>query len=327
MTPKNFSSDQQSKFNPANFQPRISSPPQFNTAAPSTNDSRIAPTVPFKDSESQASSREWWAQHWIDVLESFGWRRRLERARNYVREGRVVSLEFQGPQAIAQVQGTAPHPYQVSLSLDPFIDEQWGYVVEEMSHRAIFAAKLLAGEMPHNIEEAFTASGLSLFPFSKFDIHSKCSCPDPANPCKHIGAVYYLLGDYFNQDPFILFQLRGRTKKQIIEALRQVWSASPTVECPEADSTQLSSQTTALEVNQKFWQYNEQLDTSLVVIAPPPSSETVLDVLGPIFWKPNPTSGPRSDSGLTQATMEYLEKVYARVNQQALIAAMVAETE
>jgi uncharacterized Zn finger protein len=242
-----------------------------------------------------------------------------------VREGRVVSLEFQGSKVVAQVQGTAPYPYQVSLSLDPFSDEQWGYVVEEMSHRAIFAAKLLAGEMPQNIEEAFTASGLSLFPFSKFDIHSKCSCPDPANPCKHTGAVYYLLGDYFNQDPFILFQLRGRTKKQIIEPLRRLWSTSSVVERPEADSTQLSPQVASLKIDQKFWQDNEQLDASLVVIAPPPSSGTVLDVLGPITWKPDSVSRARSDSVSTQATMKYLEKVYARVNQQALIAAMMAQ--
>jgi uncharacterized Zn finger protein len=155
------------------------------------------------------AEREWWAQRWIDVLESFGWRRRLERARNYVREGRVLSLKFEGPQVLAQVQGTAPEPYEVSLGLDPFTDEQWGYVIEELATRAIFAAKLLAGEMPQTIEDAFTASGLSLFPFSKFDIHSTCDCPDPVNPCKHIGAVYYLLGDYFSQNPFILFELRA----------------------------------------------------------------------------------------------------------------------
>jgi uncharacterized Zn finger protein len=172
------------------------------------------------------SGREWWAQRWIDVLESFGWRRRLERARNYLREGRVLSFNFQGAEVTAKVQGTAPEPYDVSLSIDLVTDEQWQYVIDEMSQRAIFAAKLLAGEMPQNIEEAFTASGLSLFPFSKFDIHSNCSCPDPVNPCKHIGAVYYQLGEHFSRDPFILFQLRGKTKQDIITTLRQRRSAS-----------------------------------------------------------------------------------------------------
>jgi len=266
--------------------------------------------------DSGMGSREWWAQRWIDVLESFGWRRRLERARIYAREGKVLSLAFQGSQVVAKVQGTAPDPYDVSLSLDPFSDEQWGYVIEEMSQRAIFAAKLLAGEMPQNIEEAFTAGGLSLFPFSKFDIHSKCSCPDPVNPCKHIGAVYYVLGDHFSQDPFILFQLRGRTKRQTIEALRQVRSAS-TEAAPETAPTAIT-QFTPLKLDQ-FWEYNAQLDASLVVIAPPPGSETVLDVLGDIPWESQSASGVDTSS---QVAMETLRQIYARIAQQALFTAM-----
>lgn len=277
---------------------------------------RLTPTGSNPVNSSEVGGREWWAQRWIDVLEGFGWRRRLERARIYVREGKVLSFEFQGPRVIAQVQGTAPDPYDVLLSLDPFDDEQWGYVIEKMSQRAIFAAKLLAGEMPQNIEEAFTAGGLSLFPFSKFDIQSECSCPDPVNPCKHIGAVYYLLGDYFSQDPFILFQLRGRTKQQIVEALRQMRSASR-ADHPQGE-TSAAVQFTPPKIDQ-FWKYNEQLDPTLVVIAPPPISETVLDVLGPIFLEPNPVRGITN----SQALMEVLKQIYARVAQQALMSAMM----
>ncbi|HEY9847748.1 MAG TPA: hypothetical protein V6D03_16320 [Candidatus Caenarcaniphilales bacterium] len=269
-----------------------------------------------------SGSREWWAQRWIDVLEGFGWRRRLERARNYVREGKVLSFQFQGSRVIAQVQGTAPEPYEVLLSLESFSDEQWSYVIDSMAQRAIFTAKLLAGEMPPNIEDSFTANGLSLFPFSKFDIESKCSCPDPVNPCKHIGAVYYLLGDHFSQDPFILFQLRGRTQQQIIASLRQKWSAA----CPEPlepVSKPAIAPTATLKIDNQFWQYNEQLDPSLVVIAPPPSSQTVLDVLGPIPLEPDPMSGSRSTAASTQAGMEVLEKIYEKVAQQALLLAMM----
>ncbi len=265
------------------------------------------------------TNREWWAQRWVDVLESFGWVRRLARARNYAREGNVLKIEFQGAKVQALVQGTAPEPYKVSLSLDPFDDEQWQYVMESLSERAIFSAKLLAGEMPQNIEEVFTANGLSLFPLTKFDIHSKCSCPDPANPCKHIGAVYYLLGDRFSEDPFVLFQLRGRTKEQIINALRQMRStqAATTVEIPEP-----SQSTTAIDL-QKFWQYDQQLEPSLVVITPPPSSETVLDVLGPI---PIKAEGAGNQAGAIAQLNEYLQGIYSQVSQQAVMTAMTAGT-
>lgn len=275
--------------------------------------------------ESGVDGREWWAQRWVDVLESFGWRRRLERARNYVREGRVLTLNFDGPEVSALVQGTAPEPYEVSLSLDPFDDEQWSYVIEELSQRAIFAAKLLAGEMPQNIEEAFTASGLSLFPFSKFDIHSRCNCPDPVNPCKHIGAVYYLLGNQFSQDPFILFQLRGRTKTSIIDALRQ--NRSKASEAGQSGQKQQPSGTTTVVVlDAGFWSYEEQLDPSLVVIAPPPTSETVIDVLGamPTNEFVTPSAGKSAKISDGQKMLEYLKDVYQRTGQQAMMMAMLS---
>lgn len=286
----------------------------------------------MSDPYSQAN-REWWAQRWIDVLESFGWVRRLARARTYAREGNVLSIDFKGSKVAARVQGTAPDPYKVSLSLDPFEDDQWGYVIESMAERAIFSAKLLAGEMPQNIEEVFTANGLSLFPFTKFDIHSKCSCPDPANPCKHIGAVYYLLGDRFSEDPFVLFQLRGRTKEQIIEALRQIRSAGNTdngIAETSEDSLDVSpAELTAalgvpLAINQ-FWHYTEQLESSLVVIAPPPTSETVLDVLGPIPFRAEVASEGTIAPSEAPAAMDYLKTVYQAASQQAILAAMNTE--
>ena len=266
------------------------------------------------------ASREWWAQQWLDLLDSYRFKKRLERARNYARQGNVLSIEFKSSKVLAKVQGTEPEPYQVSLSLDPFSDQQWGYVIETMSQRAIFAAKLLAGEMPPNIEEVFTANGLSLFPFTLSDIHSKCSCPDQANPCKHVGAIYYQLGDRFSEDPFVLFQLRGRTKDQIIAALRQLRGAS--VEVSDTETPNNQSQTTITHHNLKieqFWQYNEPLESTLVVIAPPPSSDTVLDFLGPIPLPAESASDSKADS---EVVMQYLDTVYKQVSQQAVLSAM-----
>ena len=274
------------------------------------------------------ASREWWAQRWLDLLDSYRFKKRLERARNYARQGNVLSIKFQGSKVLAKVQGTEPEPYQVSLFLEPFSDEQWGYVIETMSQRAIFAAKLLAGEMPQNIEEVFTANGLSLFPFTLSDIRSKCSCPDKANPCKHIGAIYYQLGDRFSEDPFVLFQLRGRTKDQIIAALREFRAARIKATKPEATSlTPHPSPLTAhpLKID-RFWQYNEPLETTLVVIAPPPSSETVLDVLGPIpLAESDATGHSSSNSNVAEVVRHYLDTVYKQVSQQAVLAAMNTE--
>ncbi len=269
------------------------------------------------------ANREWWAQKWLEVLESFGRTLRSGRAHTYAREGHVLSMEFRGAKVLSRVQGTAPEPYRVSIGLEPFTNEQWEYVIETLAQKARFAAKLLAGEMPQDIEAAFTANGLSLFPLTKYDIHSKCSCPDKAKVCKHIGALYYLLGDRFSEDPFILFQLRGRSREQILEGMRQVRKINPThspatpTVAPVAGE-RLEPQTGL--AGQPFWQYTAQLDPSLVVIAPMPGSETVLDLLGAIPLLSD--SDGSASTGSTQATMKYLETVYQTTSQQAVLAAM-----
>src|SRR3954451_21689497 len=63
--------------------------------------------------------------------------------------------------------------------------------------------------MPPEIERVFSDAELSLFPESLNEISSSCSCPDWSNPCKHVAAVYYLLGEAFDGDPFLIVRLRG----------------------------------------------------------------------------------------------------------------------
>jgi uncharacterized Zn finger protein len=270
--------------------------------------------------ETLQAIREWWSQRWLDLLDSYRFKKRLERARNYSRQGNVLSIKFKAAKVLARVQGSEAEPYKVSLSLDAFSDQEWGYVVETMSQKAIFAAKLLAGEMPQNIEEVFISNGLSLFPFTLTDIHSKCSCPDQVVPCKHIGAVYYQLGDHFSEDPFVLFQLRGRTKEQIISDLRQLRSSKNVETIQETSETQpeVSEHQYPIKID-NFWQYNHPLESSLVVISPA-VSETVLDVLGTIpFAKDgeNTTNLPAGD-----LVMKYLQALYQDVSQKAFLAAM-----
>ena len=264
------------------------------------------------------ASREWWSQRWLELLDSYRFKKRLERGRNYARQGNILSIEFANAKVSAKVQGSEPEPYSLSLSLDSFSDEEWGFVVETMSQKAMFSAKLLAGEMPQNIEEVFTANGLSLFPFTLSEVHSKCSCPDKANPCKHIAAVYYQLADRFSEDPFVLFQLRGRSKETIINDLRQI--RSDKVENTEISDVQESINDEQKSLNlENFWQYNQPLESSLVVIAPS-TGETVLDVLGSIPLAKEDENIANVNS--TDIVMKYINSVYKDASQKAFLAAM-----
>ena len=274
------------------------------------------------------SDKQWWTEQWLDLINSYHFKKRLERGWRYAREGNVLSIEFQDQKVIAKVRGTEPEPYQISLWLDTFSDEDWGYVTENMSQRAVFSAKLLAGEMPQNIEDVFAVAGKRLFPFNLSDIHSQCSCPDKANPCKHISAVYYLLGERFSEDPFVLFQLRGRTKEQILTKLRQLrgkGEESIAKVNSEENSTSPNSQVpipnSQFPKVYQFWEYNQQLESSLVVIVPPPTSEIVLDILGPINLVNDGDKTNKPTSSM-DAAMQYLRKIYQDVSQQAVLTAL-----
>lgn len=246
-------------------------------------------------SERGAIGATWWSRRWVHVLESFSLGTRLTRGRSYARQGQVISIEIQPGMVKAKVQGSQPRPYRVTINLEPLHTEEWEQVTEAMAARAIFAAKLLAGEMPQDIEEAFTEARLSLFPTRVTDLATDCSCPDWANPCKHIAAVYYLLAERFDEDPFLIFKLRGRTKEQIIAALREKRTTaiyeegtSPDSETEEVEQEQESL---LLEAHlDTFWQAGEALDSFTVNPTAPGIEKALLKRLGEAPFTPGKQS-------------------------------------
>ena len=161
----------------------------------------------------------WWAKRWIAVLEGFDIGQRLGRGRSYARRGQVVSIAIDKGRVEARVQGSRPRPYDVTITLKTLAPGDWSNLIKALSQQAIFASKLLAGEMPQDIERVFADVGLSLFPARLRDLGTDCSCPDWSKPCKHVAAVYYLLGEEFDRDPFLLFQLRGISREELLERL------------------------------------------------------------------------------------------------------------
>ncbi|MGH9039323.1 MAG: SWIM zinc finger family protein [Acidimicrobiia bacterium] len=181
-------------------------------------------------SRAGAIGATWWSQRFIAVLESFNMGARLTRGRRYARAGQVLELTVEAGRVHTRVQGSRATPYQVSIQMLCLSDKDWARMEEALTSRAVFLAKLLAGEMPADIEEAFTACRLHLFPTSPGDLTSDCTCPDWANPCKHIAATYYLLAEAFDDDPFLILAWRGRTRAELLarlEAQRDGALASP----------------------------------------------------------------------------------------------------
>ncbi len=237
----------------------------------------------------------WWVEQWMELINSYRYKKRLERAWAYAREGNVLSIRFEGRRVHARVQGTDPEPYKVKLWLDVLNDEDWRYVLEALGQKARWSAQLLAGVMPQDIERAFAASGKRLFPFKLQEVRSECSCPDKANPCKHISAVYYLMGDRFSEDPFVLFQLRGRSRSQLLADLavkRRQQRAAAAAAARKAARSRAGEAAAdgdepaaagghaphpAIADPSRWWSYTAALDPELVVITPALEGDTGLD--------------------------------------------------
>jgi uncharacterized Zn finger protein len=239
-----------------------------------------------------AFGQTWWAKRWIHVLESFDIGARLNRGRSYARRGQVISIDMDKGVVKAQVQGSYPEPYQVDIRIPVIPEKDWEKLGQALSEQALFAAKLLAGEMPEKIEEVFGRVNLSLFPEKTGDLKTKCSCPDWSNPCKHIAAVYYIIGEEFDRDPFLLFKLRGQSRDELLAKLGGRIDAAPpgetgeTPAVPIPDSPRSDPEPLPADPD-VFWAVDENLgDTLPGSVQIPQVDGTLLQRLGSFpFWR------------------------------------------
>lgn len=166
-----------------------------------------------------AFGESWWARRFLSVLESFGLGARLGRGRSYARRGQVLDISIDEGSVRARVQGSRPEPYRVTIKVKALSAPAWRRVVKALGGEARHSAKLLAGELPEDVEGVFRRASASLFPERRGDLATECSCPDWSNPCKHIAAVYYLLGEEFDRDPFLILKLRGLPRDELLRRL------------------------------------------------------------------------------------------------------------
>ncbi|HWC84881.1 MAG TPA: SWIM zinc finger family protein [Pseudonocardiaceae bacterium] len=172
-------------------------------------------------------AQTWWSRRFIEVLESFGMGGRLQSGKRYARAGQVLSLTVSTSLVTGLVQGSRPEPYKVRIAVKAFGAQDWKRIERALAGQALYAAKLLAGEFPTEVEEVFTKLGLRLFPDSMRELTMDCSCPDWEVPCKHLAAACYLLAESFDEDPFQILAWRGRSRADLLERLRELRSRRP----------------------------------------------------------------------------------------------------
>ena len=258
------------------------------------NDDRFPQYSPKKPPPAQGikvkkPGTTWWGQHWIEALERVlqGDSGRLARGRTYARAGRVHDLSIKNGKVKAKVTGSRA-PYAISIALPQLSEPVWQAASAFMAEKAEFAALLLNDEMPRQIDEAFQAANASLFPKTRADLKTSCDCPDYGDPCKHIAAVHYVLGDALDRDPFLLFELRGRTRARALEALRAArHGSSPTHEATLSPAIDEKPPSVALEklTAKSYDAAPVPLPALSFSFEPPPAHASVLRQLGaPSSW-------------------------------------------
>jgi uncharacterized Zn finger protein len=192
----------------------------------------------------------WWGQRWIEALENVlrGDSARLARGSTYARAGRTHDLVVKGGTVTAKVTGSRATPYKITIELTELSAPAWKKAIDGLAKKAQFSAELLAGQMPQAIEEVFVEAGVSLFPKQRADLKTSCSCPDWGDPCKHVAATHYVLGEALDRDPFLLFELRGRTKDQVLDALRAARGGVSDTPAKKAGKSKVASEDRAIEV-------------------------------------------------------------------------------
>jgi uncharacterized Zn finger protein len=166
-----------------------------------------------------AFGKSWWGRRWLETLESFSLAGRLDRGKSYARKGQVIDLEVAEGTVTASVQGSRKEPYAVRIEMKTIPQDVWEALARNEFNQALVAAQMLSGTMPEQTEEIFKKRGLYLFPQKKDDLKTDCSCPDYSNPCKHIAAVYFLLAEEFDREPFLIFKLRGQSRVALLKSM------------------------------------------------------------------------------------------------------------
>ncbi len=239
--------------------------------------------------------------------------RKLERGLPYATAGQVLSVQVTQGFAETLVQGTRTQPYKVEIGLQMLTASQAKRAADALTKKAYYIAKLLAGEFPHEISDIFDKAGTPLFPESEEDLSSDCSCADDAAPCKHVAATYYILGQEFDRDPFLLLEMRGLNRAQLLAEIQLRRAAGknerkniPTEAPPKFPAqTNLSSQLTdfynAPQDRPLAWKRSDDFLEQL-----PPPGGRIKELGSPPFWQ--------SDHDF----QDVLKGIYSSVRKKAL---------
>ncbi len=171
-------------------------------------------TVRPVEIEGRKITRTFWGTAWCDHLEQFSdYANRLPRGKTYVRNGSVCHLEIDKGEVKAIVSGS--ELYNIKVAIKPLAKADWKRIQKDCAGQIGSLLELLQGKLSDGIMAVVTHAKTGLFPQPK-DIRLNCDCPDWAGMCKHLAAVLYGVGALLDQEPDLLFKLRGVNHEDLV---------------------------------------------------------------------------------------------------------------
>lgn len=156
---------------------------------------------------SKTFGNTWWGSQWLRSLDHIDYENRIPRGVAYARKGNVKSIKINQNIITAKVAGSMPRPYNVTIIVPPFFDEDIERLMQEIEKRPALISKLMNRELDPEMMDIAQKLGLVLFPRQWTDFKMQCSCPDWAVPCKHLAAVIYMVSQEIDNNPFLVFEM------------------------------------------------------------------------------------------------------------------------
>jgi uncharacterized Zn finger protein len=151
----------------------------------------------------------WWGKEWLNSFNNIYDSNRLPRGQRYARNGSVIENILSAGLITAKVQGSQSKPYKIKISLPLLTEKEEQIIIDTIIKNPYYLAQLLSSKLPSELNNDLLKQGVRLFPEYWDDFSGSCSCPDYANPCKHLAAIIYQIANKIDLNPFTVFEIKG----------------------------------------------------------------------------------------------------------------------
>ncbi|MCD6303278.1 MAG: hypothetical protein J7M15_07150 [Anaerolineae bacterium] len=251
----------------------------------------------------------WWASRWQAAVARILGPVSVSEGRALVRRGLVSGLSVEVGLLRGQVSSSDEAACRVRVSLRTLTDSEWDRCLDALASQAAFAAQLLNAELPRGVEGVMRTLGVPLFPERRGDMEAECTCGH-LRSCQHIAAVLLAAGERLAEDPFLLFELRGCTRDDLIASLRDrrldaAQRRQAITRRGSADAAS-ASRDDLVEALDTFWQMGTDVRDLPLKVEPPEVTMESLKMLGELTFAED------------EHLVDRLEPVYRAVTKRAL---------